>query len=394
MIGAEAPTGFGGWQPLYAAHGIPTFPVKISESEKRPAVRGYLKIGLDRSRQLARQRPDADAFGFVCGKRSGVTVLDIDTPDENVLADALGRHGKTPVIVRSGGHGHWQAWYKWNGERRRIRPDKGKPIDWIGGGYVVAPPSRGASGQYEIVEGSLDDLDRLPVISAPPASAVIAPPVDWGSMGQSSGRNNALFRRLGREAHVCDDFNQLLDRAQTLNAEFAIPMDSNRVATVAQSVWQMTIQGRNRFGQHGSFFPVAEIEKIVGDPYLVALLAWLRANNGPESVFMVADGLASRLDWPRRQLSAARQRAIAGGWIKQVSPAFDGHAARYVWNGGGGSLASGPLDGPLASPPSPALGPEQTTLVEDHLPELVGLKLKRRSFSDLPKAVGLNSGTT
>ncbi len=116
-MSAELST-FARWQPEYAAHGIALYPMR----DKRPAIRGYAKIGLGRSRALARQFPDADAFGFVAGKRSGVTVLDVDTSDETVLADALDRHGKTPLIVRSGGHGHWQAWYKWNGERRRIRP--------------------------------------------------------------------------------------------------------------------------------------------------------------------------------------------------------------------------------------------------------------------------------
>ena len=30
---------------------------------------------------------------------------------------------------------------------------------------------------------------------------------------RGDGRNNALFRQLGREAHHVDDFDQLLDRA-------------------------------------------------------------------------------------------------------------------------------------------------------------------------------------
>ena len=96
---------------------------------------------------LARRFPDCDAFGFRVGARANITVLDIDTPDERVLADALDKHGNTPVVVRSGG-GKFQAWYSHNGERRSIRPDRSRPIDILGDGYVVAPPSHGVVAQY------------------------------------------------------------------------------------------------------------------------------------------------------------------------------------------------------------------------------------------------------
>jgi hypothetical protein len=88
---------FGDAQPIYAEHGIATFPVT---ELKAPAVRGYLKMGLDTSRGLVIKFPDAPAIGFATKRRNGVTILDIDTPDERVLADALDRHGHTPLIAR------------------------------------------------------------------------------------------------------------------------------------------------------------------------------------------------------------------------------------------------------------------------------------------------------
>jgi hypothetical protein len=63
-----------------------------------------------------------------------------------VLADALGRHGPTPFVVR-GGSGNFQAWYRYNGEPRRTRAWPGLPIDLLGDGYVVAPPSMGSSAR-------------------------------------------------------------------------------------------------------------------------------------------------------------------------------------------------------------------------------------------------------
>jgi hypothetical protein len=93
---------FAEFQPRYAEHRIATFPVNITVREKRPAVRHYQRAGLRASGELARKFPEAQAFGFVCGPRSRITVLDIDTPDDRVLADALSRHGQTPFIVLSG----------------------------------------------------------------------------------------------------------------------------------------------------------------------------------------------------------------------------------------------------------------------------------------------------
>src|SRR5262245_36639041 len=77
---------FSRWQPHYAERGIATFP--IGEA-KRPAIRGWPKLGLKYSTELATKFPNADALGYVTGRRSNITVLDIDTPDEKVAADAI-----------------------------------------------------------------------------------------------------------------------------------------------------------------------------------------------------------------------------------------------------------------------------------------------------------------
>ena len=145
------------WQPIYEAHGVAIFPVRPN---KTPAVKGYLRIGSRVSRQLVPKFTETDAFGLAC-KSNKITVLDVDTTDERVLADGLQRHGQTPFIVRSGS-GNFQAWYRHNGERRHVRPDPALPIDILGDGYVVCPPSLSTKGRYEIIQGTLDELDRLP----------------------------------------------------------------------------------------------------------------------------------------------------------------------------------------------------------------------------------------
>ena len=73
----------------------------------------------------------------------------------------MSRCGRSPFIVRSGS-GNWQAWYKNNRRGPSRAPDRSVPVDILGAGYVVAPPSKGAKGTYTIVEGSLADLPDLP----------------------------------------------------------------------------------------------------------------------------------------------------------------------------------------------------------------------------------------
>src|SRR5262245_44331884 len=52
---------FSRWQPRYAEHGIPTFPVR---SDKKPFVKHWDKLGRKASAQLAEKFQSADALGF------------------------------------------------------------------------------------------------------------------------------------------------------------------------------------------------------------------------------------------------------------------------------------------------------------------------------------------
>ena len=162
--------------------------------------------GARRSRQ---QFADADAFGFCPGQRSGLTILDVDTNDERTLADALDRHGPTPIIVRSGSGNH-QAWYRWNGEGRHIRPDRDPkwPIDILGSGFVVAPPSRGIKSNYQFIQGGLDDLDHLPVLRGIDSGHFTAFAISMPNEAVSEGgRNDKLWRHCMQSARHCDDFD-------------------------------------------------------------------------------------------------------------------------------------------------------------------------------------------
>ena len=146
-------------QPAYAERNIPTFPLS---DNKVPALSNYQKIGLPASSKLALNHRfrSASGLGFMTNARTRIAVLDVDTTDERVLADAMIRHCSTPVVARTAsGKFHY---YRHNGEHRKIRPFNNLPIDVLGdNGLVVATPSRFEKGTYSFVQGSLDDLERI-----------------------------------------------------------------------------------------------------------------------------------------------------------------------------------------------------------------------------------------
>jgi hypothetical protein len=165
--------------------------------------------------------------------------------------EATERHGDTPIIVRSGS-GNSQAWYRNNGEGRWVRPQPSIPIDVLGDGYVVAPPSKGVIGPYEFLRGSLDDLRDLPPmmglegLQKTRKAATQLPPGGiagaaanglrtrpWGTETSVpvGRRNNELFRRCLGAARRCDDLDQLLDWARSQN-DFPVPLPDDEVAEI------------------------------------------------------------------------------------------------------------------------------------------------------------------
>jgi hypothetical protein len=331
---------FSRWQPRYAGRGIATFPVT---AEKTPATKGYLRTGIPGSAQLAEKFQHANAFGFACGRYSKVTLADIDTTDEKVLADALRTYGDTPVISRTASGG-FHAWYRHNGERRRIRPKPDTPIDILGGGYAVAPPSQVTKGSYEFIQGGLDDLDRLKPMMVPTEapnqgdSSVVLKALAsrLRGMREHDGRNDALFLAIGpiaRKIHQAyGSRDQLLEIARKHNAECAEPMEDSEVNRIVDSVWGMTLEGRNIIGIPTAFCLTHE-HLSIEDSDAFKLLAFLRAHQGPHAHFMCANGLADReeFEWDPRRIARARRILIELGYLVPVRQAGRGHAAFFRW---------------------------------------------------------------
>lgn len=329
---------FAEWQPQYAAHGISTFPVVVDAQRKKPAVKGYLKIGLPTSSQLALRFLEHDALGIAC-KRNRLTILDVDTTDERELADGLVRHGPTPFIVRSGS-GHFQAWYRNTGESRRIRPDPTRPVDILGNGYVVAPPSQGAKGRYEIIQGSMDDLDRLPPMrienfqekqrpldadAMPSQSERMAQDAPRAAgMRDGDGRNNALFHRALRQAHQASTQEELIQMVSHANQQFAEPLPADEVLSVSKSAWKYKQAGRLMVtgGEATAVIFQSDIDHLWDQPNAVSLLIRLRLANGHRNggSFPLSSAFAESMDMSVPTFRAARDVLVDRFFVEILHP--------------------------------------------------------------------------
>lgn len=326
---------FAQWQPEYAARGVATFPVR----NKVPAVKNYLRIGTNASGQFALKFANDDSFGIAC-KRSNIVVLDCDTPDERIFADALDRHGKSPFIVRSGS-GNWQAWYRHNGETRRVRPDPALPIDILGDGFVVAPPSMGSKGQYQIVEGSLDDLDRLPKMNVVKndhlketehlSSAASSSPVDdidipsrAAGMKEGDGRNNSLFHRALRSARQANTKEELIQMVSQANQQFSEPLPVDEVLSVAGSAWRYKQEGRLMVtgGEATAVTFRSDLDHLWDKPLALALLLRLRMEHSWRNgePFILAKATAKSMGVAPMTYLAARDTLVDRNFLKIVYP--------------------------------------------------------------------------
>src|ERR1700730_317242 len=299
------------WQPRYAARGIATFPVRFERRgdgkvDKIPAVRHYLSLGVRASTDLTRRFADAQGIGLALGRRSGLAVVDVDTPDDNVVADVLAYYGASPLIARSPSGGH-HVYYHHNGhQRRRVRDPhwlaRGAAVDVLGNGFIVAPACRSPAGQYRFIQGDINDLVRLPMLHPHDPEPVLPKrPLPDSETIPAGCRNDAFFRHCLRRACAFTDFAPFFDVVRNFGQSCCVPqMDETEMTNTAQSAWKMTQEGRNHIGQHVAYMHYDEVEMMVrGDQSAMTLLTYLRIHNGPKSTFMCANGLSKTFGWDR-----------------------------------------------------------------------------------------------
>jgi hypothetical protein len=325
-------------QPEYARHGIVVFP--CDTSTKKPLVRNYLRIGSGGANELARKFADANALGLVTGKHNRITVLDVDTTDTRVLDEALARHGKPQVMVRTA-TGKFHCYYRYNGERRRIRPFGADiHVDILGErGFVMAPPSQLNGGRYQIIKGSLADLDRLGLMKDIEGLSRPAPTKQPGCIVGEGNRNNALFRYCMKQAHHCDSLDDLLDVARTHNQMRLVPpLADTEVIKTAASAWGYTVRGTNWFSRGRSVvMSHADIDGLMKEcPDAFILENLLRRHHWGRH-FVITNAMAAIMPeggWTTKRLARARQELERRGRIGMVRPSGYRTPALYGWPDG------------------------------------------------------------
>lgn len=332
---------YGEWQPIYAEAGLVAFPVDTED--KKPAIGNWQIAGPKASATWASRPGLANrlGLGLGCGKRNRLTVLDIDEPDENLLADAFAQFGASPVVIRTAS-GKFHAWYRHNGEARKIRGViAGRSVDLLGaGGYAIAPPSQTAKGAYEFIQGGLADIGNLPVLANLPdgLGGSISPKIFADSANSEAAtvpvgtRNDYLFKLCLREARSVADGDALRLFALNVNQSGDWePLPVDEVLRTATSAWEKQASGQNWVGSGARLVqPVTEFDRVFfpvdGKPNPVAsdayyLLSILRRSHFGRDSFVCANAIHVRLGWTLVRLKRARQFLERSGCLVVHRPA-------------------------------------------------------------------------
>lgn len=324
-----------------ARHGLAVMPLG-GDDGKEPLVtwgrwkRPPRRIAID---NFIGQFPGAD-IGVIC-HLSGITVVDVDDPA--LVGPMQARCGDTPLRLgtpRGGTH----LVFRHGGEQSTNGLDDMK-VDIKGvGGYVVVPPSIRRSGDhagrtYHFLTGSWDDLPRLPKVI--PGSLPLAAAKGTGSSGADDSvhvlravaegrRNVTLFKSLLRVARACDDFDALLDVAQTLNEANLPPLSDNEVVKIAKSAWSYEEAGTNWSGKGArTVVTASHLDTLITNTDGLVLWLVLRMNHGarvePFAVSPKAMAEANVIPgWGPKRYAGARNWLVSQGFLV------------VIYRGGGG----------------------------------------------------------
>lgn len=330
----DADDTFARWQPIYAERGINLFPVVVSRESKKPLVKNYLKTSRASSAKFVERFGSERSFGFACGKPSDITIIDVDTVDASAVDEARRIFGDSPILIKTGGKGGFQIPFRHNGEGRHVRAISGLPIDVLGGGYAVAPPSLGTQGFYEIVRGALEDLDRLPKARIPEwlrtleAVATLAPSSGLTPEGQ---RHQALKERLNRDIWHVDSLDQLLDCAMTFGKHECDPaMDDAEITALASWFWNTKERGLLRRSGHRDWLTDAA-ELMTEDRDAAAILVYLRHHHPEGHRFYIANALAKTLKMDRERFAEKRRYLADCGLIRMVAASSRTKERSALW---------------------------------------------------------------
>jgi hypothetical protein len=289
--------------------------------------------------------PNAN-IGVITGL-SDVTVVDCDAP--GAVATMIERCGDTPLKTNTPSGGT-HLWYRANGELcANLRPE-GLAVDVKGvGGFVVVPPSVRPSGPYagrgyQLLSGSWADLRNLPTIGS--GGLDVRTPMEAGQpmhlrAVREGQRNRLLHRLLLRHARHCDSIDDLQDVADTINQDFAPPLNSAEVQKTVRSAWRYEQEDNNWVGREArALVTASEYQFLAAHRHgadALLLLVKLQLSNWARAEFSVAPKAMAQAKviprWgPQRYRNAADALVEIGRLrITHHGGRGDGDAKRYAF---------------------------------------------------------------
>lgn len=280
---------------IFTAQGIGVIPTR-RETPAMPMVKHPDRFGVPASRRLVENPRFEEANAAIwAGRHSRLTIVDIDSKEPAHVAEAIKAFGDTPLKV-STPSGGMHLYYRHAGEQRRIRPfGKSLPLDILGNGVAVVPPSsreptgKKAGGSYRVIEGNLAALDVLPSLRAgtmPPNRFAEnfptdgTPPDSMGELREGDGRDNALFACARALAMASATEVKLIEAVLIENSRMAEPLPDVVARAKAASAWRYKVEGR-LLGQ-GARIALGTCDEVLlcaSYPPAFTLLAYLRCNH-------------------------------------------------------------------------------------------------------------------
>ena len=312
---------FGHHAPVYADAGLPTFPVDTRA--KRPRVKRWQGTTLRHSRAWARS-PElgaADGLGLLMGKPSGIVEIDVDAVGTAWLGAAVDRFGDTPAVIQTASQKH-KLWYRHNGEGRHIRPLTGWPIDALGDGYSICPPSERVDlgTSYRFLHGSLADVGCLPKIRE---GAFDLRPTRAAEGVLPGMRNNTAWRYAMAMARHCDDVEQLIDDVVTWATAMPDPLPLAELEKCSRSAWRYETGGRNFLGLRKPQFSREDalMDQLLDQPEALVLYQMFQRWHSNRQHFAIAPRAMSEAGappWSRHRIALARDVLLERKLIEEV----------------------------------------------------------------------------
>lgn len=230
------------WAKRYLEIGWSIFPVR---EDKTPAVPTWTIYRTKKATdEELRSWFENTNYGIalVCGKLSGIAVLDDDNLKKTGVPSDLVKNIRSSVVSQTAGGGrHYFIKYE-EGFSNQINI-RGKNVDLkTEGGYVIIPPSKRAGKEYVwISPPTKENLAKLPRLSYTPE--VVGKKnyhdfkLDQYLFVGKGQRNDALFR-LARSLFNRLSKQQVIDFIYSANAQYKPPLDKREVDTILNQAYK------------------------------------------------------------------------------------------------------------------------------------------------------------